>query len=126
MRLRKLDENGDMVFGHGSSDFYFNTPQGVAQSIETRLKLIKGEWFLDITQGTDWGGQILGRTTEAQYDGEIQRVILETNGVLDIESYASNLQDRQLSVTVTVNTIYDAQAITLALTLGTQIIVSVV
>jgi len=126
MRLRKLDENGDMVFGHGSADFHFNTPLGVAQSIETRLKLIKGEWFLDITQGTDWGGQILGRTTSAQYDGEIQRVILETNGVLDIESYASNLQDRQLSVTVTVNTIYDAQAITLALTLGTQIIVSVV
>ena len=120
MRIRKLDANGDMTFGHGAADIWYNAAEGVAQSIQTRLNLILGEWFLDTTQGTDWGGKILGRHSQAEYDSEFQRVILGTANVSSIASYFSDLSDRSLSVNVVVNTAFDSQTITLAINLSTQ------
>jgi hypothetical protein len=117
-RVRKLDANKDMTFGHSAADFYVNQAELVAQNIDTALRLILGEWFLDTTQGVDWGGKILGRTSN--YDAEFQRVILNVSGVDSIASYFSDLQDRTLSVTVQVNTIYTQEVITMAINLSTQ------
>lgn len=123
MRIRAQDADGDMMFGRGAADFYLNMPSGVGQSIVTRLKLILGEWFLDTTQGTDWGGKIIGRHGSKSFDGEIKRVILGTAGVDSIVSYASDLEsNRTLSIRAEVRTIYSAtQIITIAETLAIRI-----
>lgn len=109
MRVRALDANGDMTLGQGSANFYQNSSAGVAQCIITRLKLIKGEWFLDITAGTDWNGKILGR--QSGYDAEIRRVILATPGVTSITTYSSALTGRALSISATVLTAYSVQPV---------------
>lgn len=118
MRVRQLDTNGDMTFGLSAANFLINSPQGVAQCINTRLGLIKGEWFLDTKEGTDWGGKILGRQPKAGYDAEIRRVILGTQGVSQITAYSSDLTNRALTINATVMTDYSAQALVLSAAFG--------
>jgi hypothetical protein len=106
MRYRKLDANGDAVFGHQQNDFYRDQPEAVAQAVQTRLALFTGEWFLDITDGTPWTTQVLGKYTKDQYDAVIRDRILGTQGVTQIDSYSSavNTTTRSLTVTATIDT----------------------
>lgn len=108
MRYRKLDANGDYVFGHQQADFYRDQPEAVAQAVQTRLELFTGEWFLDTTDGTPWRTDVLGKYTQGAYDSVIKDRILTTEGVQSIESYSSTLnrQTRNLSVTALISTIY--------------------
>lgn len=108
MRYRALDANGDMQFGNGASNFLVNSPAAVGQAVLTRLKLLTGEWFLDVTEGTPYATQILGKNTSATYDTAIRSRILGTQGVSGIASYSSSLNPttRALSITATIDTIY--------------------
>jgi hypothetical protein len=110
MRYRRLDANGDYVFGHGLTDFWIDTPETVAQAAQTRLQLKLGEWFNDTSDGTDWNTKILGKGTTGTRDVELKSRITGTPGLNipnGIDSYASNLSvTRQFIVTVTLNTIY--------------------
>lgn len=108
MRYRKLDNKGDYTFGQQSGNFLTNAPEAVAQAVKTRLGLIQGEWFLDITTGTPYNSQILGAGTVSMYDHAIQTVILGTVGVLRIVDYASgvNPETRAASVACTIDTVY--------------------
>lgn len=118
MRVRALDSSGDMTFGQSLVNYLANSPAAVAQCIQTRLGLIRGEWFLDKTEGTDWGGKILGRHAQGSYDGEIRRVISGTTGVAQITGYASSLVDRKLTVSVSVLTDYSTQPFALTAVFG--------
>ena len=99
-----------MQFGGGSKDFLVNSPKGIAQCVQTALGLMKGEWFLDTSQGTDYLGKIIGYKSASSYDSEIQRVILGVDGVTSITSYSSTLSNRVLSVNATIATTFDGQA----------------
>jgi len=119
MRLRKQDINGDYQFGHGGADFWYNQVEGVGQSIVTRLLLFKGEWFIDLQEGTPWGGfplnplvvsqgQILGEHTETMRDVVIRSRVLQTPGVQSIDAYYSQVDpnSRAFAVQMIVTTIY--------------------
>lgn len=115
MRYRKLDADGDAVFGRSSLDFISNSPETVAQAVRTRLLLLRGEWFLDVTDGTPYATEILGANTAQTYDLAIRERILDTQGVTGIVSYESNLADRALTVTATINTLYGQSTVSAAL-----------
>ena len=101
MIYRQLDTNGDYLIGL----FLENNPAAVAQAVQTRLLLWRGEWFLNVADGTPWLQDIFGHNTN--YDLEIQKRILDTPGVTSIESYSSSLSSgRALSVTAVINTKY--------------------
>lgn len=108
MRYRKLDESGDMVFGLGAAAFHRDTPEGVAQAVVTRLRLLTGEWFLDTSAGTAWQTRVLGRHTEGTHDAEIASRILGTPGVAGLAAFSSSLDrdTRRLTITATIDTIY--------------------
>lgn len=110
MRYRTLSSTGDYVFGAGPSEFLENTPETVAQAVGTRLRLLQGEWFLDLQEGLPASTQILGAGTQTLYDRAIQDRILETPGVRSISNYGSvlNTSTRELTVQCTINTIYGA------------------
>lgn len=107
MRVRALDANGDMTFGHGQADFLINSPEAVAQIVRTRLLLLQGEWFLDVTDGLAFSTRIVGYNTQATYDAAIRERILDTQGVTSIDSYSSVRDaERHLTVNATISTIY--------------------
>jgi hypothetical protein len=112
VRYRKLDENGDCTFGQGAANFYVDSPEMVRQKIQTRLGLIRGEWFLDKTEGTQWN-KIVGKGTNKTYDLVIQTRILQTQGVQSIVQYSSNVDPttRALTVSCLVQTIYSVNPI---------------
>lgn len=108
MRYRKLSVTGDYVFGGQQADFYKDVPEAVGQAVLTRLRLLRGEWFLDTTAGTPWSTEVLGKYTNGTYDAAIRQRILGTQGVKEIVAYSSTVdtEKRHLSVSVTINTIY--------------------
>lgn len=100
MIYRQLDVNGDYQL----SSFLQNSPQTVGQAILTRLLLWRGEWFMNTGEGTPYLQDILGRNSN--YNMEIKARILETEGVIELTDYASSINNRNLTVQCTVNTIY--------------------
>ena len=105
MIVRALDPNGDYQLGI----FLADSPAAVAQVVATRLALWQGDWFLDLTSGTPYMQDILGRRTG--YDLEIQTRILETPGVTEITAYSSNVSDRGLYVEASIDTLYGPSSV---------------
>src|SRR6516165_3943954 len=119
MRYRKLDQNGDMQFGHGEADFWKDDADAVGQSVKTRLLLFTGEWFLNLADGTPWGGfplnpvvveqgRILAEQTRITREAAIRDRIISTYGVLNMPTWGSSFDPttRTFSVNATINTIY--------------------
>lgn len=108
MRYRKLDVNGDMVFGQQQADFHINSPLAVAQAVATRLRLQLGDWFLDTEDGTDWKGSILGNRTGFVRDATIRARVIGTVGVNDIRDYSSGFEpnSRRFAAQMALETIY--------------------
>lgn len=119
MLNRAMDLHDDYTFCSGTSFFYNNSPQAVAQAIKTSLRLLLGEWFLDNTIGVPYATEVLGNNTQATRDPCIKNAILQVTGVESIVDYNSNFYGptRTFTVTVTVLTIYSQQPITVEVTL---------
>lgn len=117
MIYRKLDPAGDYTLGSGA-DFLANSPEAVAQAVLTRLRLWKGEWFINTEDGTPYASDVLGKRFQRKNpDSIIKQRILGTPGVTEITSYSSSFDgdSRQFSVTATISTAYGAATISEAL-----------
>lgn len=108
MRYRKLDAGGDYTFGRGQGSLLTDSPEAVAQAVMTRLRLLLGEWFADTSEGTPWATEILGKHTQGTRDAALQQRILDTQGVLQIDSYDSafDAESRTFSLNCTITTDY--------------------
>lgn len=108
---RKLDGNGDYIFGHGLADFYKNA-DAVGQAVKTRLLLLYGEWWEDLENGTPLFEGILGRTLTDDslraVDLIIKDRVLGVEGVSAIKTYNSSIDRRKriYSIEMEIETIY--------------------
>lgn len=114
MRYRRLDATGDMTFGQGGANFLADSPETVAQSVLTRLRLWAGEWYLNIAEGTPYKEAVLGKGTEKTAELAMRQRILETKGVqsLDSFSYALDRDQRRAEFAAEITTLYGATTIT--------------
>jgi hypothetical protein len=108
VKYRKLDANGDYVFGHSQEDFLINSPEAVAQAVKTRLGLWLGEWFADTSDGTNWVTGVLGKYTYTLRDNILRTRIATTPGVRNVVSFSSTFDPntRKYIVNTTIDTIY--------------------
>lgn len=108
MRYRRLDENGDYLFGHGLADFWIDKPEAVAQAALTRLEMFTGDWYAAPGDGMPWRTMVLGKGTEATRDPAIQGRVLATPGCTGLVSYSSRLDrdTRTFYSAITINTIF--------------------
>jgi hypothetical protein len=109
MIYRKLDSNGDYSFGRGGQDFHSGTV-AVAQAIKTRLLLFSSEWWEDLEQGLPLFQNILGASGSPEslngVDLLIQERITGTSGVKSLSNYTRSFDNRELSISCNVTTIY--------------------
>lgn len=109
MRYRKLSPTGDYSFGSGIQDFLINTPEAVAQVVQTTFRLWLGEWYLNIDDGTPYPEGVLGKKSKAEADSTMIAQGLRCQGVLDIQEFESQIDPdtRKYSITrFLINTIY--------------------
>lgn len=112
MKYRALDPLGDYTIG---KPFLSNSPDTVAQAILTRLKLWRGEWFLDTTEGTPYTEEVLGKSLSPEIS--IKQRILGTPGVTAITAFSMSFDGntRLLTVNATVDTLYGPATVNQAL-----------
>ncbi len=113
MTVRRLDDNGDIV----TRGQQFITGQSeVAQTVLTRLRLFLGEYFRDITDGTPWYEQILGKFTSlSAAEAALRGRIANTPGVIRLTSFSANfdINTRGYSVTAGILTEFGLEEVTL-------------
>lgn len=114
MHYRKLNADGDFVMGHGAADYLVDSPECVAQAVATRLRLLSGEWFLDLQEGTPYTTRVLGKQMPQSYDPILRARILQTEGVREITAYSSLFdgETRRLTVSVSLSTDYGPAELT--------------
>jgi hypothetical protein len=109
-----LDINGDMKFGRGQQDITYGS-DAVAQAIQTRLLLLRSEWWEDLDDGLPLFQQILNTKNTTQglsvVDSIIKERILGTPNVLSIQEYTSSYEDRRYSFDCKVNTKFGTIAV---------------
>lgn len=113
MTVRCLDNNGDIVTS-GEQQFITGKVE-VAQTVQTRLALYLGEYFRDITDGTPWYEQILGKFTSLDTAEAVLRVrIANTPNVVRLTSFSTdfNITSRRYSVTAGILTTYGLDEVT--------------
>ena len=121
MIYRRLDDNGDYIFGQGNAEFLSGV-EAVAQAIITHIKLLLGEWWEDVDNGTPLWQSILGTPgTESNLlsiDNIIKDRIMSTqlngeNLISTIDSYERNYDPstRSYSFIAEVTTIYSESVI---------------
>lgn len=113
MRYRKLDDDRDMVFGNGQADFWRDVPDAPAQAVGTRLRLISGEWFLDVSDGVPYQVSALGTGKRATIEPMYRDAVLNTPGVTGISAWSSNFDadSRTYSLVATIDTLYGTAAL---------------
>lgn len=108
MTVRHIDpDTGDIVTS-GEMQFIGGREE-IAQTIKTRLALFLGEYFRNITDGTPWYEQILGKFVSLDIVESVLRVrIAATPGVVRLTSFDTdfNIDSRKYSVTAGVLTIH--------------------
>lgn len=106
MIIRALDSIGDWTFGKGKQN-YLKGIEALKLDIITRLKSWKGDCFFDLAAGVDYNN-FLDIGTQSFLERDIKRVILQTPGVIKINTFESTLNrdDRNLTISSEIVTIY--------------------
>lgn len=107
MKYRKLDENGDYVFGNNSYD-YIEKDEAIAQAIKTKLYLFYGEWWEDISLGLPMFQSILGQVSNNNLRQTVTLLCAEqislVEGVTSVDSISVDISARKLGLTIDVTT----------------------
>lgn len=109
MRVRRLDGGGDLVT---RGQMFLSGREAIAQTVVTRLKLFLGEYFRDVTDGTPWFQQILGKPENLNaVEAILRNRIVRSPGVVRLLSFGMqfDLATRTLSVQSEVLTVYGEQ-----------------
>ena len=108
MRYRKLDLNGDMIFGSGRNDYYTDI-EAVQQACKTRMLLLRGEWWENQADGLPFFQQIGGTFNNLDAIKKIIRERLQgTEKVVSVTNLevGLNKDTRVLSFSANVQTEY--------------------
>lgn len=99
MIYRKLDDNGDYVFG-GNKNSYTSGAAAVEQAVATRLRQMIYEWWEDLEDGIPVWQQILGNRDKDKAKKIIQERIGRTKHVKSILSFTADWDNDKRILTI--------------------------
>lgn len=103
MIIRALDSNGDWTFGQGKQN-YLSGQKAIALNIQTRVLCFLNNCPWDMGAGVDWI-TLLGKTnTATQIQLNVRSIILQSYGVLRINTLSTSFVSRQLSLAFNIDT----------------------
>lgn len=108
MIFRALDENHDWRWGKGKADF-LTTNEAIGMNIKTRLLSWVGDCFFDQNAGIDWWNRLGSKNQRILLELDLKRIILQSDGVIGIVEFQTNLVGRRFSASYTVNTRFTGQ-----------------
>lgn len=106
---RKIDENGDMVWGHGRED-YLSGLDAITQVIKTRLAAIQNEWWEGDATALAYFTDLITAYTSDENKAKIDLMIIErlmdTRGVVSVTDIQSSIIKRRYTFNAKVATVY--------------------
>lgn len=106
MKFRGIDLNGDWMLGQGLGS-YATAQAAIALDIAARIRSRKGNCFFAPQDGVDYTN-LMEKGREKEFLTGISNAIMQTGGVVKINSISSNLVrgTRRMSLTYDIQTIY--------------------
>lgn len=108
MIIRALDENHDWTFGIGKNN-YLSGEKAIEENVQTRLLEFLNDCFFNMAAGIDWMRLLGTKTTEQEIILSCRAVILQSYGVVRVNSISPSLNGRGLTVNYNIDTIYTSQ-----------------
>jgi hypothetical protein len=106
---RKLDENGDYVWGNGMNDM-LSGQDAMRQVIQTRLRAIQGEWWEGDSTALPYFTEMIGApanmTRIRKVDLLIIARLMDTIGVTNVTDFESSYQNREYKCSCKAQTVY--------------------
>jgi hypothetical protein len=99
MIYRKLDENGDYVFGRNQNS-YLQDASAVNQAVVTRLRQLIYEWWEDLEDGIPVWQKILGNRNKQEAEQIIRERIQKTKYVKSILSFEPTWDNETRTLTI--------------------------
>lgn len=97
-----LDASHDLYLGSRAGIAIAEGGDAVVQGILTRLRLFRGEWYLDVEAGTPWYQKILADGADIRIiETELKKQINDTPDVESILSFGLSFNRAQRAITVT-------------------------
>lgn len=105
MIYRKLDADGDYVFGRNQNN-YISDAAAVNQAVVTRLRQLIYEWWEDLEDGIPVWQKILGNRNKQEAEQSIRERIQKTKYVRSILYFNPTWdnENRTLTVQVSIDT----------------------
>ena len=98
----RIGPDNELVFVNG--DLVLTTVEldNISQNLRQRLRIIKGEWFLDRTLGLPYFDIILEKNPNSALVSSLYKtVILETKGVTKLNTFTMTFDPRLRFLTIT-------------------------
>lgn len=103
--IRALDNDGDWEFGKGKSS-YKRDQKAIILNIDTKLNEWKTDCFFAQNSGIDWKTRLSKTNQKPLLDNELRRLLVGIEGVLKLNSFTSDLTNRQYTANFNLTTIY--------------------
>lgn len=110
MKVSRIDENGDWVFGRGEGN-YATGNKAIEINIITKLRSFQNDWFLNILDYIDWYTLLSINNNEKLIKDAIATTVLNSQGVLfvNLVDIDYNRELRKITIKVKFVTIYNKE-----------------
>ena len=105
MIIRALDSNGDITFGLGCQN-YLTGQAAIALNIKTRILSFLNNCVWDMQAGIDWFTFLKQTANAAQVELAVKATILQSYGVISVNSVSVSTTGRNISLSYNINTIF--------------------
>lgn len=110
MKVRNIDSNFDWCFGNSYTD-YVKEAYAVAIDIKMRLQEFTNDCFFNLPKGIDWLTRLGSHNQKNLLDNDIQNVVLNTTGVLNIANFESSVSGRKYTCNFNVYQVYSTDVL---------------